>query len=469
MGTDDPVWKMNPYFRLRDAFIKNTGEIIMRYESNMESIRTHTVPQWYEDDKFGIFIHWGLYSVPAYAPHTWALGDVPADEKWFTNNPYAEWYKNSIRIGRGPAWEYHKETYGEDFPYEGFADMWKAEKWNPAEWAQLFKAAGARFVVPTTKHHDGFCLWDSAYTDYNTKKHGPGRDIIDELSTAVRGEGLRFGVYYSGIIDWSFVHEPVLSDYEVDHPYNVSYAYSDYAYNQMMELIDKYKPSVLWNDIGWPEKGLQDLPYLFAHYYNTVPEGVVNDRWSNVWCDYTTREYHKGAKNAERKWECCRGLGLSFGYNRIEDESLTIAPNALVKLLVDTVAYGGNLLLNVGPKADGTIPEIQRNRLLFLGSWLKKNGEAIYGTRKFTRPCDMAESGETIYFTRKDDAVYAIVTDLKLGCSSVKIRGFGACVDRAAALDGRSIQTVRKGDDLILGLSGIEENTAAVAIRFPVV
>ena len=178
----------------------------MRYENNWESLNTRPVPQWFADAKFGIFIHWGPYSVPAYAPPTWALGDVPTDENWFTNNPYAEWYCNSIRVRKGPTWEHHKATYGEDFPYENFVDMWKAENWKPEEWAKLFKESGARYVVPTTKHHDGFCLWDSKYTDFNTAKRGPKRDIVAELSDAVRKEGIRFGFYYSGIIDWSFAH-----------------------------------------------------------------------------------------------------------------------------------------------------------------------------------------------------------------------------------------------------------------------
>ena len=158
----------------------------MRYQPNMQSIRRHAAPAWYEDAKLGIFIHWGIYSVPAFAPPTWALGDVPADENWFTNNPYAEWYLNSLRIGRGPTYEYHLQKYGADFTYEDFVDLWKAERFDPAGWADLFRRSGARYVVPVTKHHDGFCLWDSRYTAYNAARRGPGRDLVSELCRAVR-------------------------------------------------------------------------------------------------------------------------------------------------------------------------------------------------------------------------------------------------------------------------------------------
>ncbi|MDR0602494.1 MAG: alpha-L-fucosidase, partial [Treponema sp.] len=375
----------------------NEGEDTMRFRPELESIREHKVPEWFEDAKFGIFIHWGLYSVPAWAPPTGELGSVPQDV-WFTHNPYAEWYLNSIRVKEGPAWEYHKEKYGEDFPYENFIDMWRAEKWNPFEWASLFREAGARYVVPVTKHHDGFCLWDSGYTGYNSSRRGPHRDIVEELCRAVRAEGMRFGIYYSGLIDWRWAKRPMRDDYDVNHPDNIGYDYSDYAYNQVIELINAYKPSLIFNDIGWPYKGERDLPYLFAHYYNTVEEGVVDDRWNGVWSDYATKEYHHGEDKAglAKKWEECRGMGLSFGYNQVEGDEHLLSSRGLIRLITETVANNGNLLLNVGPRADGVIPEKQAERLRCLGAWLKQNGEAIYGTRPHSTPRQDLPGGETV-------------------------------------------------------------------------
>jgi alpha-L-fucosidase len=406
--------------------LKIQGEHSMHFRAELESIREHKVPGWYEDAKFGIFIHWGLYSVPAWAPPTGELGSIPP-EVWFTHNPYAEWYFNSIRVKEGPSWEHHKETYGEDFPYENFIGMWHAEKWNPREWASLFREAGAQYVVPVTKHHDGFCLWDSAYTGYNSCRLGPRRDIVSELCRAVRDEGMRFGVYYSGLIDWRWAKWPMRNGFDVDHPDNIGYDYADYAYNQVIELINAYKPSLIFNDIGWPYKGEGDLPYLFAHYYNTVEEGVVDDRWNGIWSDYATKEYHQGEDKGglAKKWEECRGIGLSFGYNQVEGEEHLLSPRALVRLVVQTVAANGNLLINVGPRADGVIPEQQAERLRYLGAWLGRNGEAIYGTRPHNLPRQELPGGQTVFFTRKEGTVYLLVDGVKPGTSSFRVKGVG--------------------------------------------
>ena len=205
------------------------------YMGTWESVKKHQVPEWYEDCKFGIFIHWGIYSVPAFAPRTWELGEVDGDEEWFCNNPYAEWYYNSVNVGKGPTYEHHLKKYGKDFKYEDFIPQWRAENWNPAQWAELFQKAGARYVVLTTKHHDGFCLYDSAYTDFNTTVMGPKRDITEELTEAVREAGLKMGLYYSGLIDWQFANDPIF--YEEQNFGNAcpTFEYADYSYNQMKE------------------------------------------------------------------------------------------------------------------------------------------------------------------------------------------------------------------------------------------
>lgn len=391
------------------------------YDATWDSIKTYPVPGWYNDCKLGIFIHWGLYSVPAYAPETYELGEVPIDEEWFTNNPYAEWYSNSVKVGRGPSYEYHVKKYGKDFEYSKFAEMWKAEKWNPKEWAKLFKDAGAKYVVLTTKHHDGFCLFPSKYTDYNSVVEGPKRDLVGELTDAVREEDMKMGLYYSGIIDWSFWHEPIFVNPETKSKACPTFEYADYAFKQSIELIDKYKPSVFWNDIGWPYAGENQIPHLLSHYYNTVDGAVTNDRWNDLYYGFKTKEYQNGDVDNEEKWEMCRGLGLSFGYNEAESDERVISVAGLVNLLVSTVANNGNLLINVGPKANGEIPERQVERLLGLGNWMKVNGEAIYDTTLSRHENVKLDNSVEVYFTAKNDDTYLFLDKLSEGNISVLI------------------------------------------------
>ncbi len=391
-----------------------------RYTGKWESVNTHQVPKWYDDCKFGIFIHWGIYSVPAYAPHTWELGEVDSKE-WFADNPYAEWYYNSLNIGKGPTYEHHMEKYGKDFKYEDFIPMWKAENWDPAKWAELFKKAGAQYVVLTTKHHDGFCLYPSKYTDFNCVKMGPKRDITGELTDAVRAEGIRMGLYYSGLIDWQYANDPIFEDDDLFGTASPTFEYADYSYKQMMELVDTYEPSLVWNDIGWPKQSEEMMPFFLAHYYNKVEEGVVNDRFNDRYHDFLTKEYKQGKVDRSEKWEMCRGMGLSFGYNENEGDDQIISEQGLISLLVGTVANNGNLLINIGPKADGTIPAEQERRLLVLGKWLETNGEGIYETRCSRRESIVSDNGTAVHFTAKGSDLYVFVDGLKKGMDTVDI------------------------------------------------
>ncbi|MDO4336830.1 MAG: alpha-L-fucosidase [Eubacteriales bacterium] len=437
-----------------------------RYLPHMDSIRTHTVPQWYSDSKFGIFIHWGIYSVPAWAYPSGRLGSIPFDERWYAYNPYAEWYCNTVRCGFGPSYEHHIKTYGKDFDYEDFADLFLAENWNPDEWAELFKASGARYVIPTTKHHDGFCLWNTKYTDFNAFQRGPKRDLITDLCRSVRSQGLRFGVYYSGMLNWHVTNNVMLSDYEVHHPENCTYEYADFAYKQMLELIDCYHPDILWNDLDWPLKGLDDLPYLFAHYYNAVPDGVTNDRWHDVWHDYKTKEYDSGKKLLDEKWECCQGMGLSFGYNQVEDLSGMMSSNELLQLLIDTVAFNGNLLLNVGPKADGTIPNSQKERLQDIGKWLGVYGKAIYNTTPYDRQKEALPTGETLYYTQTPSSVFLLIVNPKAGQSTLSFPALPLSSAHMKSLG--NIPAFLKNDNGIwhLTMKNIPQNSAPVVFEF---
>jgi len=381
-----------------------------QFEPNWESLKTHEVSDWFHDAKLGIFIHWGLYSVPGWAKPTGELGKVDWDV-WFKNNPYAEWYLNSLRIEGSPTAEYHKETYGEDFDYLDFIPQFNEaiQNWDPNSWAKLFREVGARYVVLTTKHHDGFCLWPTKVDNPNREEgqEHAARDLAGELTQAVRAEGMRMGLYYSGGLDWSFNDEPIDTIEEVRGTVIHTEEYADYAGAHWQELIDNYQPAVLWNDISYPEPG--NLETLFADYYNRFPTGLVNDRFNAPHYDFTTPEYSKKDDITEEKWESCRGLGFSFGYNRMEGPEHTIPANDLIELLADIVSKNGNLLLNVGPKADGTIPEIQVERLRALGEWLSVNGEAIFSTRPWTRAAGETGSGGAVRFTQTADSLYAVL------------------------------------------------------------
>ena len=395
------------------------------YFANWESLRAHPIPQWYDDAKVGIFIHWGPYSVPAYANPSFQLGEIPTEYDWYTNNPYAEWYANSVRVGKGPTYEHHIKTYGKDFPYERFTDMWKAENWDPQQWASLFKQAGAKYVVLVTKHHDGFCLFHSKYTDFSTTSRGPMRNITGELTQAVRDAQMKMGLYYSGYYNWTFYDEPVFSKANCRSYCPPTYAYADFVYSQCKELIDTYQPSLFWNDIGWPEVGEDALKHLLAHYYNSNEDAVVNDRFSGFYHGYLVKEYQSGKQNRTEKWEMTRGLGLSFGYNQMENESNAIGCTELLDLLAGTVANNGNLLINVGPKADGTIPDWQEKRLRVMGDWLRRNGAAIYDTRICTRKSEDLPAC-TLNYTRKDGTCYLLLTKTPKEAFSVTVKGLRA-------------------------------------------
>ncbi len=377
------------------------------FEGFSDGLEKHPTPEWFRDAKLGIFVHWGLYSVPAWAPLASSSGQMEGVE-WFRNNPYAEWYWNSMRLEDTPTQRHHDATYGADFDYYQFASRFNDEiaRWNPGEMAETLARTHARYVVLTTKHHDGFRLWPSSIP--NDHLPAPAReidrDVVGELALAVRERGLRMGLYYSGGIDWSF--HPIVIDGTQSGPQVTppSDEYARYADAQWRELVERYAPSVLWNDIRYPPGSA--IQEVIAEYYNAVPDGVVNDRWGSsvkVPHDFLTKEYTRFATVQSEVWEANRGLGGSFGYNAMEGEVDLIASKDLIDLLIDVVSKNGNLLLNVGPRADGSIPEIQLSRLNDLGRWLDIHGEAIFGTR----PWAVAELGNTssesaVHFTYRE-------------------------------------------------------------------
>ena len=336
-----------------------------------ESINERGYPQWFSDAKLGIFIHWGVYSVPAYA----------------SLEGYAEWYYRGLMTNDDRK-AFQERIYGKDFQYEDFAPMWKAELWNPDEWADLFQKSGAKYVLLVSKHHDGFCLWPSQYApNWNSVEMGPKRDICGELTEAVRKKGLKMGFYYS-LPEWkSDIHR-----WYVDPDENIGTYVDTHMIPQFKELITKYKPTVLFTDGEWRNSAEQwHATELISWYYNTVgSEAIVNDRWGDgQQHGFRTPEYSAGITLTDRPWAECRGLGRSFGLNRNEPLENYMTSDELIRHFCILVAAGGGMTLNVGPAADGKIPLLQQERLLDLGRWLHINGEAIYGTRPYKKVYEM--------------------------------------------------------------------------------
>ncbi|AVT37672.1 alpha-L-fucosidase [Plantactinospora sp. BB1] len=388
-------------------------------------------PAWYRDAKFGIMIHWGLYSVPGWAPlddevvrllgagRTAPEDSSPDDSTRdgsadavrrsdpLARHSYAEWYQNTYLLD-GPTRAYHRRVYG-DRPYADFRTEFVAavRDWDPVPWADLCAAAGARYVVPTSKHHDGYLLWPSAHPNPHLPGWQTGRDVLGELGTAVRDRGLRYGLYYSGGLDWTFGNLPIRRMADVAASVPDSPGYARYVDAHWRELIDRYRPSVLWNDIGYPSAG--DADGLVAAYYAAVPDGVVNDRFSRDGADVRTPEYGIRSEIDPEPWETVRALGLSFGWNRQETAEHLLSATELVHLLSDVVSRNGNLLLGITPDDRGVVPAAQRRVLHEVGRWLADHGEAIYGTRPWPVPAAVTSSGVPVRFTRRDDVGYLIV------------------------------------------------------------
>jgi len=358
-----------------------------QYTPDWDSLDQRPLPAWYDQVKFGIFLHWGVYSVPA----------------WGTVGSYAEWYWKYQTTAGHATQEFHNATYGPDFRYQEFAEQFRAELWDPTEWASLFQKSGAKYVVLTSKHHEGFTLWKSAQSwNWNSVDIGPKRDIVAELSAAVRAQNLHMGLYYS-LYEWF-------------NPLYIGPNPEDYVQQIMLpqayEIVNKYKPDLFWTDGAWDfNSSFWQSTKFLAWLYNESPVKdvvVVNDRWGNETPEkhggFYTVEYGYGSIPDDHKWESCHAIGQSFGYNRLEN-SINAYWNAttLVQYLIQVVAMGGNLLLDLGPTADGRIPVEMQERVLAMGDWLSVNGEAIYNTQKWTVP----KSSDDIWYTSNKQYVYA--------------------------------------------------------------
>ena len=400
------------------------------YQPTWNSLKKHTTPQWLKDGKFGIYTHWGIYSVPAQGPNG----------TWFAN----KLYENS----EGPERKYHESTYGplEKFGYKDFIPMFTGEKFNADEWAELFLKAGARFAGPVAEHHDGFAMWDTKYSEWNASKMGPKRDVVGELGRAIKKRNMKFVTafhhaeawfyfptwdkrYDSGDPKYSGLYGPIHEKYALP-----TKAFLDNWKGKIYEVIDKYEPDFIWFDFGLKlitDSYKQDM---LAYFYNNA---LAHKK--EVVVTYKSHDLPPGTGLLD--WELGQESDLTY-YDWITDTSIDDGQgwgyvkglgfksvNNLVDNLVDRVSKNGYLLLNVGPMPDGTIPEEAKDRLLGIGKWLEVNGEAIYGTTtwsiagegptKIDKPSgngfneknDLLYTSEDIRFTVKDNNFYATVLD----------------------------------------------------------
>jgi alpha-L-fucosidase len=393
-----------------------------RFEATWESLAEYEAPAWFRDAKFGVFVHWGPYSVPAYGN---------------------EWYARNMYLADQPEYAHHRSVYGpqSEFGYKDFIPLLTGESFDPDAWAALFRDAGAQYVVPVAEHHDGFALYRSELNPWNATVMGPKRDVVGELAAAVRRRSMAFGVSTHRAENWWFLNGGMAFDSDVRDPRNAGLygpaqpqllapdkAFLDAWVARTLELVDAYEPQLLYFDWWIHRPAYQPyLPKIAAHYYNRLADaglGPVITYKDGAFPDGTAVEdVERGASATlrARPWQACTAISRgSWCY--VEDQEYKSAQE-LVGTLVDTVAKNGSLLLNVGPKADGTITEAETERLRAIGGWLAVNGEAIYGTRpwavygegpvksvegKFTEGGQAGYGPRDLRFTARDRTLYVL-------------------------------------------------------------
>jgi len=420
---EDP-WPGKDTPELITAALKNVPAIPPGpVQPTWESVRANfQVPEWFRDAKFGIMMHWGVYSVPAHQ---------------------SEWYVRYMYGGNAGIMQWHTEHYGPPtkFGYKDFIPMYTAAKWDPGAWAELFRKAGARYVLASGEHHDGFSNWDSAINKYNAKNMGPRRDLVGDLTKAVRKAGLKTGVANHSSIHFNFV-PPLAGSDEYDPEWADFYSVADRSnrarvkflemwVTKNLELIDKYQPDMMWFDMNGGDRSWDPLKLrVGAHYFNRaakwgkqVTMSAKGDSFlGGMVIDYE-REGRAPKQLTSFTWQPDDPITDKFGY--VVGQAVKPAAG-LIRLIVTNVSRNGNYLLNISPRADGTIPDEQQQVLLAIGKWMDVNGEAIY----FSRPWSISEEGR-VHFTTRGDALYAISLDWPAGELVIPALGEGKPLDGA--------------------------------------
>ena len=482
------VWGLCFFALVLGACAGNKKAEKIAYDESWESIKKHETPEWIQDAKFGIFIHWGIYAVPAYG------------SEWYGRNMYMDTASFNAQLqgekpGPSNIYNYHKKTYGDPktFGYKDFIPMFKAEKFDAKEWIDLFKEAGAKYVVPVAEHHDAFAMYNSKFTPWNSVNMGPKRDVLGELFSEGRKQGLKMGASSHLAFNWSFFNKKpsfdtmnpddslLYSSKGRDLTEPISEAFKQRWWDRTKDIIDNYQPDVLWFDFYLDQEAFKDYhPKLASYYYNKGEEwgkGVVlqdkNFKYE-AFPEGTMMPDLERGKMASIKpypWQTDNSIGKnSWGYvTNWESKEV----NKLVDDLVDIVSKNGCLLLNVGPKADGTISQDQRDTLMKMGGWLKTNGEAIYGTRYWKvygegptvvpegymsdEKKNEAFTAADIRFTKKGETLYAIGLDWPANNTFViKSLGKDSALASSAVKDvqfiggTKPVQWQQKGDALYI-------------------
>ncbi|KDQ18267.1 glycoside hydrolase family 29 protein [Botryobasidium botryosum FD-172 SS1] len=379
------------------------GDIVVQQAevpTTLASSERYDTPEWWDDAKFGIFIHWGVFSVPGWGP----VGR------------YTEWYDWWLHADgkSSESWNYHRDMYGEDFVYDDFIPQFTASKFNASEWVHLFANAGAKYFVLVTKHHDGFALFDTANSTHRSSYHlGPKRDFVKELFASAKSErpGLHRGTYYSmpewfnpdagsyGFGNWPghLARSPYNNKLE---PYTGRIEGKDYLQEiqlaHMMALAKDYETEIMWCDIGGPNLTVQFAREWYPYAESQGRQVIMNNRCGAL-PQFDTPEYARFSSIQNGKWETSEGIDpYSYGYNRRTKAEDYRSASTIITTLVDIVSKNGNYLLNIGPTGEGEIIKPMVDRLLEVGKWLAHSGECIYGTDYFFLG---AESGD-IRFTR---------------------------------------------------------------------